>query len=230
MANKRSLSEQYRARPGRSVEARAEHVTWQPTLLDAAPAGSEIDPLFTAARRIRLDRTAWVEHVPDWLSAPGALFELLVAVAPWNRRTVPMYGRMVEEPRLTAWYGSGPHDASAPPILGQMADALSARFAREFDSVGAALYRDGQDSVAWHGDRIDPEIVEPVVAIASLGSRRTLRMRPKGTSARGYARAFTLLPGDLFVMGGMSQRTWEHSVPKVAYAGPRLSLQFRHSR
>jgi alkylated DNA repair dioxygenase AlkB len=230
MANRRSLAEQYRTRPGRSIEARDQHVTWQPMLLDAAPGGADIDQQFTSARRIKLDATAWVEHVTDWVSAPGALFELLVEVAPWNRRTVPMYGRMVEEPRLTAWYGSGPHDPSAPPILGQMADALSARFGREFDSVGAALYRDGRDSVAWHGDRIDPEIVEPVVAIVSLGSRRALRMRPKGTSARGAARAFTLLPGDLFVMGGMSQRTWEHSVPKVASAGPRLSLQFRHSR
>jgi alkylated DNA repair dioxygenase AlkB len=96
-----------------------------------------------------------------------------------------------------------------------------------FDSVGAALYRDGNDSVAWHGDRIPLDIVEPVVALISLGSPRTLRMRSK--SRHRDTRAFRLLPGDLFVMGGTTQRTWEHSVPKVKSAGPRMSLQFRHS-
>src|SRR5205823_15106974 len=107
---------------------------------------------------------------------------------------------------------------------------------RGFDGVGAALYRDGRDSVAWHGDRIPAEIVEPVVALVSLGSPRTLRMRsrqmrrPAGASRRRDTPAFTFAPGDLFVMGGASPRTWEHSVPKVASAGPRLSLQFRHSR
>ena len=65
-----------------------------------------------------------------------------------------------------------------------------------------------------------------VPAAASVGSRRVLRMRCK--SRDRAARAFPLLPGDLFVMGGTSQRTWEHSVPKVAAAGPRISVQFRH--
>ena len=79
-------------------------------------------------------------------------------------------------------------------------------------------YRDGRDSVAWHGDRIPLELVEPVVALVSLGSPRALRMRC--ASHKADARAFRLLPGDLFVMGGTSQRTWEHSVPKVARGGP----------
>jgi alkylated DNA repair dioxygenase AlkB len=154
---------------------------------------------------------------------------------------------MVDEPRLIAWYGVALDDPSVPPVIGPMAAALSVRYGREFDGVGAALYRDGRDSVAWHGDRIPAEIVEPVVALISLGSPRTLRMRskettaerPEGSGARSRpmrsarhreTRSFTFVPGDLFVMGGASQRTWEHSVPKVASAGPRLSLQFRHSR
>ena len=92
--------------------------------------------------------------------------------------------------------------------------------------MGAALYRDGRDSVAWHSDRVDPTLMEPLVAIVSLGSARTLRMRPK---PKGATRPFLLLPGDLFVMGGTTQATWEHAVPKVASAGARVSLQFRHS-
>jgi alkylated DNA repair dioxygenase AlkB len=34
--------------------------------------------------------------------------------------------------------------------------------------------------------------------------------------------------GDLLVMGGSCQRTWEHAVPKTtAPTGPRISVQFR---
>ena len=139
-----------------------------------------------------------------------------------------MYDRMVDEPRLTTWYGRSLDDVAIPSVVPAMADTISRRYDRTFDAVGAALYRDGSDSVAWHGDRIPLEIVEPVVAIVSLGSPRRLRLR--ATQRQFGTRAFTLFPGDLFVMGGTTQRTWQHSVPKVKRAGPRLSLQFRHSR
>jgi len=37
-----------------------------------------------------------------------------------------------------------------------------------------------------------------------------------------------LASGDLLAMGGSCQRTWQHCVPKVARAAPRISLTFRH--
>jgi alkylated DNA repair dioxygenase AlkB len=200
----------------------------QPTLFSAAGATVDFDASFAVAHRIALDEHAWVDHVPGWVIAADALFDEIVERAPWQHKTVHMYDRMVDEPRLTAWYGHAPGTESGPAVLAEMAAALSARYDRVFDSIGAALYRDGRDSVAWHRDRIDPALVEPVVAIVSLGSARTLRLRPR--ERRGPTRAFTLLPGDLFVTGGTTQRTWEHSVPKVAAAGARLSLQFRHSK
>jgi alkylated DNA repair dioxygenase AlkB len=200
---------------------------WQPTLLSSLGDTTSIDRAFTRARRIDLDDNAWVEHVSSWVQGADALFERIVGDAPWEHRTVRMYDRMVDEPRLTAWYGRALDDTRVPEVVTEMVDALSARYRRTFDGVGAALYRDGRDSVAWHSDRIDPTLVEPVVAIVSLGSARTLRMRPR--DRRGQTRPFLLLPGDLFVMGGTAQTTWEHSVPKVASAGARVSLQFRHS-
>lgn len=227
MANVRSLRDASRRPDPASVESVRPSVEWQPSLLDASGEPPAIDGSFARGTRHALDATAWVDHCRGWVSSPSALFATLVESAPWSHRTVPMYGRIVAEPRLTAWYGSLPSAGDSPELFGAMADALTRRYGRTFDTVGAALYRDGRDSVAWHGDRIDPQIVEPIVAIVSLGSARALRMRPRGG---GRARSFTLLPGDLFVMGGMSQRTWEHSVPKVAAAGPRLSLQFRHSQ
>ncbi len=226
--------------------ANTRSLQWQPSLLDAVAGAPAFDTDFGSARRLALDETAWVEHVPAWVTGAGTLFADVLERAPWTQRRVHMYDRMVDEPRMIAWYGTPLDDASLPPILAPMAVALSQRFDRDFDGVGAALYRDGRDSVAWHGDRIPVELVEPVVALISLGSRRTLRMRTKKTTAppasgnlarsrpieaprQRATRAFTLVPGDLFVMGGTSQRTWEHSVPKVATAAPRLSLQFRHS-
>jgi alkylated DNA repair dioxygenase AlkB len=112
-----------------------------------------------------------------------------------------------------------------PPIIEAMRTALSARYGVTFTSCGCNLYRDGHDSVAWHGDRIRKEVVDPRVAIVSVGEPRKLLLRPVGG---GGSRAFRLGHGDLFVMGGSSQRTWQHSVPKVAAAGPRMSITFRH--
>ncbi len=203
------------------------HLRWQPTLLGALDDTPAFDPTFSSARRVALDDSAWVEHVEAWVRGTEALFAEVVGNAPWEHRRVRMYDRMVDEPRLTAWYGTALHDVHAPPILADMIAALGARYDRAFDSVGAALYRDGRDSVAWHGDRVDPTLVEPIVAIVSLGSARTLGMRPRWR--RGAATRFRLAPGDLFVMGGSTQSTWQHSVPKVKNAGARVSVQFRHS-
>jgi alkylated DNA repair dioxygenase AlkB len=200
---------------------------WQPSLLDSGHRAPGFDAGFSNARRVTLERGAWVEHCRGLVTGADTLFTTIVERAPWKQHRRPMYDRVVDEPRLTAWYGAALDDGSLPPVTAAMAAALSQRYERTFDNVGAALYRDGHDSVAWHGDRIPLEIVEPVVALVSLGSPRTLRMRSK--QRHRDTRAFTLLPGDLFVMGGTSQRTWEHSVPKVKSAGPRLSLQFRHS-
>jgi alkylated DNA repair dioxygenase AlkB len=208
----------------RSTDERVE-LTWQTSLLTVSRESPSVDPGFTGGRRIALSRGAWVDHVPAWVRGADDLLADVVARAPWRQRTVTMHGRLLAEPRLHAWYGVDPHDDAVPPVFGVIAEVLGPRYERAFTHLGAALYRDGHDSVAWHGDRIPHEIVDPIVAIISLGERRVLRMRPKGG---GQSQPFVLHGGDLFVMGGTSQRTWEHSVPKTASSGPRLSVQFRH--
>jgi alkylated DNA repair dioxygenase AlkB len=209
----------------RSDEAVRPAVTWQASLLTVTRTEPSIDGRFPGLRRTTLSRGAWVDHAPTWVRGADDLLADVLTRASWRQRVVTMHGRLVAEPRLHAWYGTDPHDESVSPVFGAIADALSRRYDRDFTHLGAALYRDGRDSVAWHGDRIPHEIVDPVVAIISLGERRVLRMRPKGG---GRSRPFVLHGGDLLVMGGTSQRTWEHSVPKTTQAGPRLSVQFRH--
>ena len=196
---------------------------WQRSLFSATEPA--FDVAFTAVRRIQLHASAWLEHAPTWVSGSDTLFERVLAARRWGQRTRHLYDHDVLEPRLTAQWSLGAEAPLEPAILERMRQALSARYGRTLDSVGFNLYRDGDDSVAWHGDKLRREIEEPIVALVSLGEPRRFLLRPKGG---GASIAFQLGHGALLVTGGTTQRTWEHSVPKVKKAGPRISIAFRH--
>ena len=200
-------------------------LVWQPSLL-AASETPRIDSSFARLRRIHLDDRSWVDHVPGWVTGADVLFEQILTGRAWQQRSRRMYDRRVLEPRLTAPWSEDSGEPLLPPILEEIRGALSARYERHFDSVGFNLYRDGRDSVAWHADRISKEIEDPVVALLSLGEPRRFLLRPKGG---GRTTAFFPETGELLVTGGKTQRTWEHSVPKVAVAGPRISVAYRHN-
>jgi alkylated DNA repair dioxygenase AlkB len=197
---------------------------WQPSLF-AVDEAVEVDPAFASLQRINLDQESWVDHAPGWIAGADRLFEAVLAGRRWEQRSRRMYDRRVQEPRLTSPWNAASGEALEPPILEEIRVLLGERYGREFDSVGFNLYRDGRDSVAWHADRIAKEIEDPIVALVSLGDPRKFLLRPKGG---GGSRAFLLGRGDLLVTGGKTQRTWEHSVPKVSRAGPRISLAYRH--
>jgi alkylated DNA repair dioxygenase AlkB len=201
-----------------------EGLVWQPSLL-AVTAEIDFDRSFSNLKRIDLDEESWVDRVPGWVSGSDALFEQILTQRRWGQRRRHMYDQKVLEPRLTAPWNVQSGEPLEPPVLEEIRVALSDRYERDFDSVGFNLYRDGRDSVAWHADRIRKEIEDPIVALVSVGEPRKFLLRPKGG---GRSRSFMLGRGDLLVTGGKSQRTWEHSVPKVAQAGPRISLAYRH--
>ncbi|MCG8967962.1 alpha-ketoglutarate-dependent dioxygenase AlkB [Streptomyces sp. CL12-4] len=180
-------------------------------------------------RRTPLGSGAWIDVLPGWLSGADVLFERLAADVPWRAERRAMYDQVVDVPRLLAFYGAGeplPH-----PLLEEARDALSAHYAEElgepFTTAGLCQYRDGRDSVAWHGDRIGRGArQDTLVAILSVGAPRDLLLRPAGAGGDTVRRP--LGHGDLIVMGGSCQRTWEHCVPKSTRAmGPRISVQFR---
>jgi alkylated DNA repair dioxygenase AlkB len=198
-------------------------LAYQPALF----GGSEpsFDPTLSAVHRIQLDDAAWIDLAPGWIDGADPLFERVLARAPWAQRTRWMYDRRVIEPRMTAQWSAASGKSLEPPILDGMRQALSARYGVVFDSAGFNLYRDGQDSVAWHRDRIQRNIHEPIVPLISLGYPRKLMFRPRGG---GRSRAFAIGHGDLLVTGGSTQRTWEHAILKVARAGPRISIAFRY--
>jgi alkylated DNA repair dioxygenase AlkB len=199
-------------------------LVWQPSLL-ARVEEVRPDPSFSRLERVQLDEESWVDHGPQWVAGADRLFDEVLAGREWGQRSRRIYDRRVKEPRLTAVWKADSGEALEPPVLEEVRGLLSERYGQTFDSVGFNLYRDGHDSVAWHGDRIKKEIERPIVALLSLGEPRRFLLRPRGG---GRSRAFMLGRGDLLVTGGKTQRAWEHSVPKVARAGPRISLAYRH--
>jgi len=198
---------------------------WQPSLLDDATQPA-VDETFASLERADLDAESWVDYAPGWVGGADELFAELLGATQWGQRTRMMFDKRVVEPRLTSSWRAERGEPLDPPVLEDMRRLLSARYDVELDSMGMNLYRDGRDSVAWHGDRIARQIERPVVALVSLGHPRKFLLRPRGG---GRSRAFELGRGDLLVTGGRTQRLWQHSVPKVASAaGPRISLAFRH--
>ena len=187
-----------------------------------------------AFERHVLDERCWVDVAPGWLAGGDELLAQLEADLPWKQGRRLMWGNWVDEPRLTCGVGLSRDDT--PDILRAMAAALSARYDVAFDSCFCNLYREGADSVAWHSDRLeraerDGKVqVDPLVAIVSLGGPRQFAMRVKDPAERRgtRARSWVLHSGDLLVMGGSCQHRWEHSVPKMRNAPPRMSVTFRH--
>ena len=197
-----------------------------------APA---FDAGFTSLRRIELSHGAWVDHVPGWVSGNDALFDALAEGLHWRRETMEMYDKTVEVPRLLARVPLG---GAGQPLVDEMRKAISRHYGEEFVYMTAALYRDGNDSVAFHGDTTARNMVEALVATVSLGFPRRFMLRPAeggGASiprdgvnpSRSTSVSLPLGRGDLVVMGGTCQRTWRHGIPKVAHAGPRIALMFR---
>ena len=180
-----------------------------------------------AIERRELTEGAWVDIARGWLPGADDVFDTLVREVPWRAERRRMYDRMVDVPRLVYTYMI---DEPLPhPALETARDELSRHYLAElgepFRTAGCCYYRDGRDSVAWHGDTIGRgSTQDTMVAIVSLGDVRQLHLRPRGG---GDSVKVAMGNGDLVVMGGSCQRTWEHAVPKVASAGPRLSVQFR---
>jgi alkylated DNA repair dioxygenase AlkB len=186
-----------------------------------------VDEGFAGLRRLELDERSWVDHEPGWLAGSDELFAELVATGRFTQRTVEMYDRRLPEPRLTAGWTTDATSDELPAALRDIATALSERYRVAFDRIWVNLYRDGRDSVAWHGDRNRHSHRNPLVATVSLGSRRRFLLRPVGGRTQ-----LELHPGhgDLVVMGGACQHEWEHTVPKDARAvGPRMSITLRHT-
>lgn len=187
--------------------------TGEPTV----PAGAPFD-------RLWLDDHSWVDRAPTFLQGSDTLLVALAETVEWHQGRRWMYERMVDDPRLSRWYRRT--DAPPHPVLSEAREALESRYGVPLRGPALNYYRDGQDSVAPHRDRELRELEDTIVAILTLGARRPFLVRSRGG---GRSRDLAPGPGDLLVMGGRTQLDWEHAVPKVKFAGPRISVSWRWS-
>ncbi len=225
-ASPHAVSSPLRAKGRTPVRLRATvlHVEFQGSLFEATRI--EVDWTSALVRR-PLSEGAWIDVRRSWLPDPDAVLAALLSAVPWRAERRQMYDRVVDVPRLVHTYRSGeplPH-----PVLEEARESLSNHYLPElgepFVTAGCCYYRDGRDSVAWHGDTLGRgRHTDTLVAIVSVGDPRRLALRPRGG---GASLSIEMAHGDLVVMGGSCQRTWEHAVPKTAHAGPRCSVQFR---
>jgi len=169
------------------------------------------------------------------IDAPDMAGDALRSELLWDQPTIKMYGKVIPQPRLVSWLGdsgvsytySGTtlHPNPWTPSLLKL-KATSEQLAGEcFNSALANLYRDGNDSVAWHSDD-EPELgTNPTIASVSLGDQRRFHLRHRDT--RETIRV-DLPSGSVLVMSGRCQAEWEHQISKTKKpVGPRINLTFR---
>ncbi len=180
---------------------------------------------------VRLYRNWWTPEQTERL-----LKQLRTELA-WQQTHIQMHGKRVAVPRLDVWYGdighpyrySGVRFDPQPwsPTLSAIKNELEAREGLTFNSVLANLYRDGQDSVAWHSDD-EPELGQnPIIASLSLGAERRFAFRHKTRKDLEPLR-LDLPSGSLLIMAGATQHHWQHQLAKTARSvGPRINLTFR---
>ncbi|MFM9033598.1 MAG: alpha-ketoglutarate-dependent dioxygenase AlkB [Mycobacterium sp.] len=184
--------------------------------------------LFDHCERRDLGSGAWIEARSGWVE-DDALFGELAGAVCWRSERRLMYDRVLDVPRLVGFSDltrQPPPHPEVERLRLRLNEIYSDELGEPFTTAGFCLYRDGNDSVAWHGDTIGrSRTQDTMVAVVSLGATRTFAMRPRGG---GSSLRLPQAHGDLLVMGGSCQRTWEHAVPKTsAPTGPRISVQFR---
>jgi alkylated DNA repair dioxygenase AlkB len=187
------------------------------------------ESLFECSGRRPLGNGAWIDIRSGWLTGAEHLLGELLATVPWRAERRQMYDRVLDVPRLVSFHDfavEGPPHPRLSRVRRRLNDIYAGELGEPFTTIGLCWYRDGSDSVAWHGDTIGRSSTQDtMVAIVSLGATRTFALRPRGG---GSSLRLPQAHGDLLVMGGSCQRTWEHSVPKTsASTGPRVSIQFR---
>lgn len=176
--------------------------------------------------RTQLDDRSWVDVSRGWLRGADDLLAHLVEHMTWTQGRRWMYDHMVDDPRLSSWIGKedpGPH-----PVLLEIRRELTHRYGVQFGGIGLNYYRDGRDSVAFHRDREMRYLDETLIAIVTLGAARPFLVKAMGRRDEPKP-SIDIHPasGDLLVMGGACQKAWQHAVPKVSHAGPRISVTFR---
>jgi alkylated DNA repair dioxygenase AlkB len=164
-----------------------------------------------------------------------SIFRELLEKIPWNQEKIRIFGKFVEEPRMTCWMGdagavykySGKSRFPLPwiPEVSDIQRKVNQFTRHQFNSSLLNLYRDGGDSNSWHRDNEKELGQDPHVASVNLGSVRKMQWKHPRL---GLKYECELESGSLLYMGAGSQLHWYHQIPKTKKAiGPRINLTFR---
>ena len=183
-----------------------------------------------------LAKNADFSYFPEFI--PHALrksyFTQLMTEINWQQEQLSMYGKLINIPRLQAWYGLFEYSYSGltlkpqplTPLLAELKALIEQKSGQSFNAILANCYRDQNDTVGWHSDD-EPELgINPVIASLSLGEERNFQLKHKET---GEKLVFPLKPGSLFIMSGQSQHYWQHCLPRTQKRkSARINLTFRY--
>jgi len=185
-----------------------------------------------------LPKDGIVEIYPSFFSKKECvfLFEYLLHKIEWQQDRLKFYGKHVNLPRLTAWYGDNLKNYSYSGIelnpkpwtkeLLLIKNSIEEHSGLEFTSVLLNLYRNGNDSVSWHRDNEKVLRVNPIIASVSLGATRTFKFRH--VDDHSLVRRVEMTDGMYILMKNETQHKWEHSIPKTSRnVTERISLTFR---
>ncbi len=192
------------------------------------------------------DESTFYQAIPDGLfhfnpkfldrTEADSLFHILEEEIQWKQESMNMYGKKVDFPRLTAWYGDTNRQYSFSGITLQpnawtdelkgLQERLNSLCQTEFNSLLLNLYRDENDSIGWHQDAEKELGTNPIIASLSLGGTRRFHLRRKDDKTNKLH--FDLGHGSLLVMAGALQHHWQHAVIKSTIpCKTRINLTFR---
>ncbi|MBW4614705.1 MAG: alpha-ketoglutarate-dependent dioxygenase AlkB [Desmonostoc vinosum HA7617-LM4] len=163
-------------------------------------------------------------------------FRVLYEEIKWRQDKINIYGKEIDLPRKTAWYGdknhsyafSGIHLEPEPwtPTLLQIKDRIEEIAKLKFNSVLLNLYRDGHDGVSWHSDAEKELGKNPVIGSVSFGDTRKFMFKHK--RKKDLKAEVELIHGSFLLMAGTTQHFWQHQIPKTSQkVEPRINLTFR---
>lgn len=156
-------------------------------------------------------------------------YNSLLTDTPWREYEMPMYDKIVTAPRMISWHQDINSD-NAPEFssdLNSIRKRVEAETNLHFNAVLLNLYRNGNDGVSWHSDRIDRSGNNPIIASVTFGETRIFRLRHKFRKDVPQVE-IPLYHGSFLIMAGKTNSFWEHAVPKTSKnILPRINLTFR---
>ena len=162
-----------------------------------------------------------------------SFYDKLLTETQWCEYEMPMYDKIVTAPRMISWHQDKEKDIPSGNVpeftadLNKIRQRVEEQTCLKFNAVLLNLYRNGNDGVSWHSDKIDKSGINPIIASVTFGETRMFRLRHKFRKDVPQL-DIPLYHGSFLIMAGKTNSFWEHAVPKTAKEVlPRINLTFR---